>query len=251
MLPPARAHRLLFGAAVLGALVTGGSLAEAENKWLEIPSEAEAKQSLAYHYANLSNEEAFQLLRERGIPWEPAHPPLRGVRAPIRLTGNLHGVWIHSALPPEKRADSMFEILDARLALALNDFCGILAVHDIVEVVHFTMYRPPTDTDTAGDGNGYRFRHPGGLAFDFGAAKKSDGEWLAVGPHWAGFIGAKTCGTNARRLENRKGRELRSIMCEAYDQRIFTYMLSPHYDIPHDDHLHLEIKPGMKWFIAH
>jgi len=245
---PYPARLASVAAIVLGSIVAGAP-AKAQNQYMDIPAEAEAKRSPAYVYANMTNAEALAELKTRGIPFKPATPPLPGVRAPIRLTGKLHGVWLHSALPPEKREDSIFEILDARLALALDDFCRILAAHDIVEVVHFTMYRPPRDEPS--DAEGYRFRHPGGLAFDFGAAKKRNGQWLAIGPHWAEQIGAKTCGKRARRIENRKGRELRSIVCEAYDQRLFHYSLTPHYDAPHADHLHLELKPDTKWFVAH
>jgi hypothetical protein len=238
----------------LAAIVVGGSLvavppAGAQNRFMDMPAEKEAKRSPAYIYANMTNAEALRELKARRIPFKPARPPLPGVRAPIRLTAKLRGVWLHSALPAERRKDSIFEILDARLALALDDFCKILAAHDVVEVVHFTMYRPPRGEPTDADGN--RFRHPGGLAFDFGAAKKRNGEWLAIGPHWAESIGAKTCGKRARRIENRKGRELRSIVCEAFDQRLFHYSLTPHYDAPHADHLHLELKPETKYFVAH
>ena len=85
---------------------------------------------------------------------------------------------------------------------------------------------------------------------DLGAMRKSNGDWLSVGPHWEGSIGAKTCGVGARKLLPRRARELRSILCEANDQRLFHYMLSPHFDEAHDDHFHLEIKPGVKWFVA-
>src|SRR5262249_51962934 len=68
--------------------------------------------------------------------------PMPGVRAPVRLTGRLHGVWFHSSLPADERQHSLFEVLDARLALALDDFAAVLERHDIDEVVHFTMYRP-------------------------------------------------------------------------------------------------------------
>ena len=113
------------------------------------------------------------------------------------------------------------------------------------ELLHFTMYRTPGKPEDR-----YGFRHPGGLAIDLGAVKKSNGEWLSVGPHWPSEIGAKTCGDGARKLLGRRGRELMSILCEVADQRIFHYMLSPHFDEPHSDHFHLEIKPGVKWFLV-
>jgi hypothetical protein len=234
-----------LGAALLMLASTGS---RADNKYLEIPPKQAALASAAYRHANSSDEEVRDALRSRSIRYEPATPPLPGVRFPIRLTGPLRGVSIHSALPAEERGDSPFEILDGRLALVLDDLCRILARHGVVELVHYTMYRPSAATPK--DRNGFLPRHPGGLAIDLGALRKRDGQWLVVGSHWSPAIGSRTCGQGARRLDDPKGRELQSIVCEAYDARIFHYMLSPHFDRPHADHLHLEIKPIVEWFLV-
>lgn len=239
---------LCTGLALLALWSSDPAPARAMNPYLEIPPVAEAEDSPAFHYANLSNERAYAELVSRGIPFRREPQKVPGVRAPIRLTGPLNGVHIRSVLPPKERATSPFEILDARLALALDDLTLILAAHDVVEVVHFTMYRPPGKVpENPGEP---QMRHPGGMAIDLGAMKKRDGSWLAVGPHWSSSIGSKTCGPDARELLPRRGRELISMMCEAADQRIFHYMLSPHFDHRHHDHLHLEIKPGVRWFLA-
>jgi hypothetical protein len=221
--------------------------AQAASEYLEIPPAEEAMDSAAFRYANLSNEQTLAELDRRALPYRQVEP-VPGVRLPIRLTGRLHGVWIHSVLPAEQRKTTPFEILDGRLALALDDFCALLEAHGFVEVVHFTMYRPPHE-GPARPGEQLH-RHPGGMAIDLGALKKSTGHWIAVGPHWPAQLGAKTCGDNARQLSGRRGRELHSLACEAYDLRIFHYMLTPHFDEPHADHLHLEIKSGVKWFLA-
>lgn len=220
----------------------------AANKYLEIPGTSVVTESRAHYYANLSNEEAFAELDRRGIEYARVKKRMPGVRAPIRLRGKLHGVHVHSVLPERQRATTPFEILDARLALALHDFCRILSHHDVVEVVHFTMYRPAPDDKE--DPNAPQTRHPGGLAIDVGALKKRNGDWLAIGPHWPASIGSKTCGDGARKLISRRGRELVSILCETADQRVFHYMLTPHFDGAHHDHWHLEIKPGVKWFLV-
>jgi hypothetical protein len=214
---------------------------------LVIPSPEVAEQSLAYRYANLDDSAALAELDRRGIAWVRASPPLPGVRTPIRLGGPLHGVTIRSALPEPERRTTPFEILDARLALALDDFCALLARHDVVEVVHYTMYRPPGELPH--DWN-KQIRHPAGLAIDVGALRKADGRWLAVGPHWPSDIGAKTCGEGAREHWSRAGRELVSIACEAADLRVFHFILTPHFDAAHADHLHLEIKPDTRWFLV-
>jgi hypothetical protein len=239
----------LLGLGTLAATWLGGDTsAVASNKFLEIPAEKVALESPAYSYANLSNDAVERELARRSISFTKATPPLPGVRFPMRLTGPLNGVAIHSVLPEGEREGTPFEILDGRLALALDDFTKILAQHDIVEVVHFTMYRPAEKLPK--DSNGAQTRHPGGLAIDLGAMKKRSGHWLAVGPHWPAQIGAKTCGENSRTLRGRRGRELMSIVCEAADHRLFHYMLTPHFDTAHADHLHLEIKPGVKWFLV-
>jgi hypothetical protein len=218
-----------------------------ENAYLEVPDRAYAESTLAFRYANLSDEEALAELARRGIAWRPARPPIPSVRTPIRLAGPLRGVSIHSSLPPAERADSAFEILDARLALALDDFCALLGRHDIVELVHYTMYRPPAGTPAEAQ---KQIRHPAGLAVDVGAFRKRDGSWLAVGPHWPSNIGAKTCGDGAVEHWTREARELVSIVCEANDERIFHFALTPDFDAAHADHVHLEIKPQARWFIV-
>ncbi|WP_437778022.1 extensin family protein [Sorangium sp. So ce1097] len=115
--------------------------ASAASPFLMTPEASIAEASPAYRYANMTNDEALaELDRRRILYLKVDHAP--GVRAPIRLTGRLNGVHFHSVLPPEQRVTSVFEILDARLALALDDFAALLARHDIDEVVHYTMYRP-------------------------------------------------------------------------------------------------------------
>ncbi len=136
--------------AALGALALAScaaalpSVPEAQaagSPYLEVVDPGEAMRSPAYRYANMSNEDAFAELDRRHILYTKQAATL-GVRAPVRLTGRLHGVHVHSSLPPEQRPSTPFEILDARLALALDDFCAILARHDVDEIIHYTMYRP-------------------------------------------------------------------------------------------------------------
>lgn len=217
-----------------------------ENPYLEVPDRAFAERTLAYHYANLSDEDALAELRQRGIAWEPATPPFPGVRSPVRLAGPLHGVSVHASIPEAERATSSLEILDARLALALDDFCALLARHDIVELVHYDMYRPPGERSP---GAAPPIRHPAGLAIDVGAFRKRDGTWLRVKPSWPSDVGAKTCGGGAVEQWSRDARELASIVCEAADERLFHFELTPDCNTAHADHLHLEIRPGAHSFI--
>jgi hypothetical protein len=453
--------RCVLGVAALALSLVKPSSAGAASPYLVVPEPGVAEQSPAYRYANMSDEEAFAELDRRQILYMRV-PAVPGVRAPIRLTGRLHGVYFHSSLPLEERATTIFEILDARLALTLDDFAAVLERHDIDEVVHYTMYRPNVarphhadhDDDTkvpavsttarlragsaarrdagpskpAFDGKAMssgkstlggkasldankggrnrasgmkqkssaslpakttkppasaaqppkagsnptkvaaqptkvvespvkvvtnptkvaaqppkvaaqppklasqppkaapnptkvvsqsikvvaqppkiaaqpikvvaqptkvaaqppkidtqppapaaqpartaaiitkpsapapRFkttwappgtRHPAGLAIDVGLLRKRDGRWLNVAHHFQGHIGAKTCGEGAAMPEKPEARELRAIVCESADLGIFTYVLTPNYNAAHADHYHMEIKPGVRWFLYH
>lgn len=357
---------------LLGAtLLATAEPAIAASSSLEVPPREETLASPAYRYANMTNEEAFAELDRRGVPYKTVGPH-GSVRAPVRLTGKLHGVDIHGSGPVEQRDTSLFEVLDARLALALDDFAVILERHDVVELVHYTMYRPnvpdpsaqpaapapaakeeakeaPKGTKTAKangtkgekarpkkkraelegkatkadksrrakssapkkeiafdddhegakkgpakkpaakpaakpapkkeptkkapapskadkkEGAGSKAkkplttekphgkwappgtRHPAGLAIDVGALRKKDGTVLSVAQHFGGKIGDATCGGSFP--DGAEGRELHSILCQAKDSAVFTYALTPHYNADHADHFHLEIKPGVEWFM--
>jgi hypothetical protein len=372
---------LVLAAAGAACALSAPPAAEAASPFLTVPAAEVAEATPAYRYANMSDAEAFAELDRRGVIYSRLGP-VHGVRAPVRLTGRLHGVWFHSSLSAEERQTSPFEILDARLALTLDDFAAILERHDIDEVVHFTMYRPdvggsdgvhdhdeqdapriakekersrgvgqrrrpaaahdddddkasgkrtgkprsakgdppelskgtplkargdkprgsklkgaPSKSRATGKGKGKGkgdkdkdkdkadkpakretakssrartmarlaemspraksspaapgTRHPAGLAIDVGGLRKKDGRWISVGYHFQGKIGDKTCGAGARIPESPEARELRSIVCEASDLGIFTYTLTPNYNLAHADHFHMEIKPGVRWFLYH
>jgi hypothetical protein len=375
----------LVGLLAAACALAAPSAAEAFSPFLVVPEAAVAEASPAYRYANMTDSEAISELDRRSILYSKLNV-VPGVRAPIRITGRLHGVYVHSSLPPDQRVTSIFEILDARLALALDDFCALLERHDIDEVVHFTMYRPnvaapdhgPPDeapqvasktlgarprplaqvavshppapgsraAPTAGlglkgtidpkarahaqadatkkqkgdDGAskpapgvvtgpatktpaakapatlvapakaapgtakpsglpakaplvlvGKRVakrdpaaaglhqttwappgtRHPAGLAIDVGLLHKRDGRWLSVARDFQGKIGARTCGEGAPAPENPIAIEMRALVCESAAQGVFTYVLTPDYNAAHADHFHMEIKPGVKWFLYH
>lgn len=373
--------KILVGLLAAAPALAAPSAAEAFSPFLVVPDPAVAEASPAYRYANMTDAEAFAELDRRAILYSKLdHVP--GVRAPIRLTGRLHGVYVHSSLPPSVRVVSPFEILDARLALALDDFCALLERHDIDEVVHYTMYRPnvaapdhgppdeappataakpagarprpvaqgpagargagtlaapawkgpgktpalgakgaleakgqagavassakqknddgpakpepgmvnkartkaatpapkaarpdtrPGPAKATGTLAGMRVarrdpaatglhqttwappgtRHPAGLAIDVALLHRRDGRWLSVQHDFHGRIGAKTCGEGAPMPESPDARELRALVCESSDLGLFTYVLTPDYNAAHFDHFHMEIKPGVRWFLYH
>lgn len=212
------------------------------------PHRADPDATPAVRYGHLDRAACEAELSRRGIPFAPVDEA-RGVLAPERLTGPLHGVTYRTALPADARATSPWEIVDCRLALALDDFAQQLAAHDIVEVVHFSMYRPPRAAWPEGK---LATRHPGGLAIDAATFVKRDGTKLEVQKDFHGRIGAATCGPGTGpRPPSPVSEELRAIVCDAADARIFNVVLTPDYNWPHRNHFHLEVTAGARWFVVH
>jgi len=200
----------------------------------------------ALKYAALDSATCLAELKKRNVPFTSA-TSTNGVDAPVRLSGKLRGVDIHGFDPPAKRATSVWEIVDCRLVLALDDLAQILSKHDVVEAIHMSMYRPPPKNSKAKPA-----RHDAALAIDLGSLVKKDGSKLRVLEDWHGGIGQKTCGNGAApKPATKEAVELRAILCEAADAQLFNVVLTPNYNKPHANHFHLEVTRGVKWFLVH
>ena len=211
-----------------------------------ITSPSDAQSTPAVRYAGLSQTECEAELERRKIDF--VRETGDAVLAPVRLTGPLHGVVFRTDARDQDRPTSPYEIADCRLVLALDDFAEILARHDIVEVRHYSMYRPPRSWPEGKIGA----RHDGALAIDAGRFIARSGETLDVDRDFHGAIGAATCGDGAApRPATPAALTLRAILCDAVAQRLFNIVLTPNYNRPHKNHFHLEVTAGVAWFLVH
>lgn len=201
----------------------------------------------AYRYARMTQDECEAELTARKIAFQ--RETAKGVLAPVRLTGPLHGVTFKTNLNEAQRATTPWEIADCRLVLALDDFSQILEKHDVVEVVHYSIYRvaPKSWPDDKIGG-----QHNGGLAMDAAKFTRKDGTSLDVLKMFHGKIGDKTCGDGAGpHPATADSKELRAILCEAVDAHLFNVVLTPDFNRPHRNHFHLEVMAGVHWFLVH
>jgi hypothetical protein len=224
--------RTLAAAGVFAALSLGGS-AHAIPTSTNVPG---VPSSPANQYAKLDRTACEAELTKRGISFK-SETAAKGVLAPVRLTG---------PLSPEKRAVQPWDILDCRLVLALDDFSQILAAHDVVDVTHFSVYRPPILKPNVTTAR----QHGGALAIDAAIFSKKDGTKLQVEKDFHGRIGAPTCGGAASPAPvTPEATALRDIVCTAADQRLFNVVLTPDYNWAHRNHFHLEVS-GASYFLV-
>jgi hypothetical protein len=210
-----------------------------------VPASAGGAGAPASRYAALDRTRCEAELGKRRIGFERVGET-RGVIAPLRLTGPIAGVDFHSMLPAAQRRTSPYEIYDCRLVLALDDWARVLARHDVVEVVHYSVYRPPSPRAIL---HGPGRRHSGALAIDAAIFKTRDGRAMSVEKDFHGRIGAKPCGAGAAAASGLPAPAvtLRQIVCEAADAQLFNVMLTPDYNWPHRNHFHLEVSAGVRW----
>jgi hypothetical protein len=208
------------------------------------PSVANADDMPAVRYGAMTQDECEAELTTRQISFQ--RETAKGVLAPVRLLGPLRGVEYRTNLRADRRDTTIWEILDCRLALALDDFAQILAAHDIVEVRHYSMYRaaPKRWPDTK-----IGSRHHGGLALDAARFIKKDGSALSVLDDFKGRRHRKVCGPKAPAGKTAEARELREIVCAAVDQGLFNVVLTPNFNRAHRNHFHLEVTSGVKWLL--
>lgn len=199
---------------------------------------------VASHYAGLDRSRCEAELERRHVSYERVGEA-RGVVAPLRLTGPLSGVTFRSNLPAAKAKTSPYDIYDCRLVLALDDFARtILSRHDIVEVIHLSVYRP-VSSKIALKGPGRR--HTGALAIDAAIFKTKDGRSLSVEKDFQPRrIGVRPCTSH----EPKDATELRRIACEAADAQLFNVLLTPNFNWPHRNHYHMEVTANVKWTLV-
>ena len=202
--------------------------------------------------AALDRDACFDELRARKIAFTLVDTA-RGVLAPVRLPADVGGIVYRTELPAAERSHAPWDVFDCRVVVALDNWSPKLLAWGFSEVILFSAWRPPPKTWPEGQ---QATRHPGALAVDVKKlvrgtdpttnAPRSD---IVVERDWAPHIGAPVCGDAAppANPDTAEGREVRAIACEIEDARLFSVMLTPHYDRAHHNHLHLEITPGVTW----
>ncbi|AKT35898.1 extensin family protein [Chondromyces crocatus] len=115
-------------------------------------------------YAAMAGPQCVATLRQRGVR-ALAVEDAPGVLSPVRLPEGAGGVLYRTRAPAHVRARHPGEVMDCRLALALQDFSAILRAHGIREVEIASAFRPRRARSPLGL-HEHLLRHEGGLAVD-------------------------------------------------------------------------------------
>lgn len=231
---------------LVASLTVATTASHAGNPFVTVPSNYD--ETPAAVYAGLSAADCIAELDRRAIP-HLAAPALLPIDAPIHLAGPLHGVtFAQENRSADEALNSDGAVVDCRLALALDDFSLVLAERGVDRVDFISAYRRDvTGSIPAGQ------RHPSGLAIDLSSFHHKDGTTWSVERDFLGRIGARTCGRGAQEPASRNAAALgfRRLVCDVGASRIFNLVLTPNYDAEHHNHMHVEVRRDIRWFLVH
>jgi hypothetical protein len=186
----------------------------------------------------LSAQECTRLLQSAAVRFDPiSKTKTPAIRSPIELQSSVLGVQFAPASGMAK-----YGYVDCRLAVALLAWAPILRDAGVTKVEHYSTFRPGATVRTTGKVSG----HAHALAIDAARFHMRDGKTIVVLDDWdERERGGSPCPVRAS--EDREGRILRSVVCRAVERDLFQVVITPHHDLDHQNHVHMEIVPGINW----
>ena len=224
------------------ALVSLGAPAKshAGNPLVVFPERPERLRALRYHAED--SEQCLAELALREVPFARG-PKVPTIDTPVRSTGPLRGV-VFEMHHPSARHPRGGPVMDCRLLLALDDLSVVAADRGVARVRFNSIHRGRWVQRRG-------WRHAAGVAIDIVEIVMKDGEALNVLRDFDGHgIGSRTCGAAAPTPHKAKARALREFVCAIDALGSFNLILTPHYDRRHKDHLHLEVRRSIDWFLT-
>lgn len=198
--------------------------------------------------ADLDRASCEQILRSRNVAFERAEEDdAPGVEQAIRLGGPIAGVTVRHRSEgrgsrSRQRRIRRLSILDCRVAVAVLAWAPTLRGAGVRSLEHYSIYRPGARVAGSGRPSG----HASGLALDLGEIVLDDDRHIVVEEAWADRRrGVAPC--PAREGDDEDQRLLRDLVCSAVDADLFQVVLTPHHDEAHENHVHLELRPGVTW----
>jgi hypothetical protein len=189
--------------------------------------------------ASLEAEACFALLDANDVRYHRA--PEEGHDALLALDGPIAGVDV--AFVGRDRAHAL---MDCRVAAALLLWAPDLRALGVRGLRHLSVYRRGAVVATTGRPSG----HAGALAIDLRYLDFDDGHTLDVLADWGDRThDAAPC--PADRYPDDASPAIRALVCAAVARDAFQTVITPHHNQAHQNHVHLEVVPGVDWRFVH
>jgi hypothetical protein len=213
-----------------GAQPDAPAPAAAERPTLPVPGTSDAPDP-----ASLETSACFAFLDESGVRYRRA--PRDGHEDFIALRGPIGGVEVEFVGRNQAHA-----LMDCRVAAALIAWAPDLRAIGVRRLRHLSVYRQGAVVGSTGRPSG----HAAGLAIDVRYLDFDDGHTLDVLEDWGDRThDAEPC--PIERYPDDPTPAIRALVCAAVTRGIFRTVITPHHDDPHQNHVHVEVVPGVDW----
>lgn len=186
----------------------------------------------------LSESDCFALLDKYEVGYQRLEKTGE-VQFPIQLTSPIRGISYKHTGNSDK-----FSVMDCRLAAALVGMVPVFEKYGVTTVNHMRAHSPGARIGGRGNVSGHHYA----LALDIASVVTEGGETYEIVSDWKDRRrGAEVCETQDG--DSDKQRYLRNFICDTAKEDLFHWLLTPHYNKAHHDHLHIEIRDGVDYVL--
>ena len=178
--------------------------------------------SIAKCHVPTGRKQCHKMLKDKGVVFAPV-ASAKGIINPVELESKINGVKLVFEEPL---------VVDCDFALALHKMTKILADLGVEKVNILSLHRPESP---------HSF-HALGLGMDMNwfKLKEMSGN-LYVKTRFEKRDKFKTCNYEP---VTKKGKFLMDFACKMWEEKLFNTILTPNYNPGHDNHFHVDLRPG-------
>ncbi|MDH3343156.1 MAG: extensin family protein [Gammaproteobacteria bacterium] len=180
---------------------------------------------------DMTEAQCFEFLDNHNIKYKRL-PETGAVKYPVRILSPIEGINYRHIADSKKHS-----VMDCRLVVALAGIGPVLKEFDITDIYHMRTHSHAARVGGKGRTSGHHYA----LALDIARLVTADGETMKIKTDWSDRrkdVDPCLEGDD----DSDEQTTLRNITCKIAEQDIFHWILTPHYNKAHHDHLHIEIR---------
>ena len=180
---------------------------------------------------DMTEAQCFEFLDKHNIEYKRL-TKTGAVKYPVRILSPIEGINYRHIAGSKK-----YSVMDCRLVVALAGIAPVLKEFGITDISHMRAHSHGARVGGKGRTSGHHYA----LALDIARLTTDDGETMEIKKDWSDQrkdVDPCLEGDD----DSDEQTTLRNITCKIAEQDIFHWILTPHYNKAHHDHLHIEIR---------
>ncbi|MDH5387180.1 MAG: ankyrin repeat domain-containing protein [Gammaproteobacteria bacterium] len=183
---------------------------------------------------DMTEAQCFEFLDKNNIEYKRI-AATGAVKYPVQVLSPIAGIHYKHVAGSKKHS-----VMDCRLVVAMAGIGPVLKEFGISNIYHMRAHSHGARVGGKGRTSGHHYA----LALDIARLVTADGEVMEIKKDW-GDRRKNVDPCLEGEDDSDKQTSLRKITCKIAEQGIFHWILTPHYNKAHHDHLHIEIRENV------